>query len=72
MVAGGPTEEDGWRAAEQLLGAAELPTALVAFNDHCAFGVLGRLVARRASAYPARCRSPGTTTRRSRGTPPST
>ncbi len=43
VITGGPTEEDGWRAAEQLLGGEELPTAVVAFNDNCAFGVLGRL-----------------------------
>ena len=44
VVAGGATEEDGWRAGGALLEAGDLPTALVAFNDHCAFGLLGRLL----------------------------
>lgn len=33
-------EEAGIRAATALLGAAELPTAVFAFNDRCAVGVL--------------------------------
>jgi DNA-binding LacI/PurR family transcriptional regulator len=41
VVAGGDTEEDGARAAGAL-GAAP-PTAVVAFNDRCALGVLDRL-----------------------------
>lgn len=43
VVPGGEAEQDGWRAAEDLLRDAELPTAVVAFNDHCGFGVMGRL-----------------------------
>ncbi|WP_426564996.1 LacI family DNA-binding transcriptional regulator [Angustibacter sp. McL0619] len=43
VLRGGLTEQDGWRAAEQLLQLPEPPTAVVAFNDHCAFGVLGRV-----------------------------
>ena len=30
----GDSEEDGWRAAEQLLAFSTLPTAATAFNDH--------------------------------------
>ncbi len=46
VVSGGLTEADGSRAARKLLdgahleGAAELPTAVVVFNDRCALGVL--------------------------------
>jgi DNA-binding LacI/PurR family transcriptional regulator len=41
VVAGGGTEEDGARAAAALEAAP--PTAVVAFNDRCALGVLDRL-----------------------------
>ena len=41
VVAGGGTEEDGARAAAAL--GPEPPTAVVAFNDRCALGVLDRL-----------------------------
>lgn len=41
VVAGGGTEEDGARAAAALESAP--PTAVVAFNDRCALGVLDRL-----------------------------
>lgn len=41
VVAGGDTEEDGARAMSAL--ASALPTAVVAFNDRCALGVLDRL-----------------------------
>ena len=41
VVAGGATEEDGARAARALASAP--PTAVVAFNDRCALGVLDRL-----------------------------
>ncbi|MGJ3190462.1 LacI family transcriptional regulator [Paenarthrobacter nitroguajacolicus] len=37
VISGGPTEEDGLRAGHEL--QAELPTAVVAFNDRCALGV---------------------------------
>jgi len=43
MFRGGSTEEDGMAAGEQLLTAPRLPTAVAAFNDHCAVGVLDRL-----------------------------
>jgi DNA-binding LacI/PurR family transcriptional regulator len=43
-VAGGKAEEDGMQAAELLLTADRLPTAVAAYNDHCAIGVLDRLV----------------------------
>ncbi|HET7476324.1 MAG TPA: LacI family DNA-binding transcriptional regulator [Dermatophilaceae bacterium] len=39
LVPGGLTEEDGEHAAAQLL-AAKPPTAVFAFNDHCAAGLL--------------------------------
>jgi DNA-binding LacI/PurR family transcriptional regulator len=41
VVAGGGTEEDGARATAALEAAR--PTAVVAFNDRCALGVLDRL-----------------------------
>ena len=47
VVAGGRGEREGWAAAEELLtgaGEAGLPTAVTAFNDHCALGVIARLV----------------------------
>lgn len=48
VVAGGPTEHDGARAMARLLDAsAARPTAVVAFNDRCAAGVLDVLVRRR-------------------------
>lgn len=47
VLAGGPTEHDGWRAAEALLDSLAPPTAVVAFNDRCAAGVLDLLVRRR-------------------------
>ncbi|TQM64829.1 LacI family DNA-binding transcriptional regulator [Humibacillus xanthopallidus] len=40
-LAGGDTEADGVRGAERL--RAELPTAVIAFNDRCALGLLDRL-----------------------------
>jgi DNA-binding LacI/PurR family transcriptional regulator len=43
-VPGGRNEEEGMRAGEQLLSGDRLPTAVAAFNDHCAIGVLDRLV----------------------------
>lgn len=41
IIAGGPTEEDGLRAGQQLLD--DPPTAVIAFNDRCALGVLESL-----------------------------
>jgi DNA-binding LacI/PurR family transcriptional regulator len=41
-VAGGGREADGWAAASTLLESDRLPSAVVAFNDHCAVGVLDR------------------------------
>jgi DNA-binding LacI/PurR family transcriptional regulator len=43
VVAGGSTEADGRRAADQLLRCDPLPTAVTTFNDHCAVGVIDRL-----------------------------
>ena len=40
LVPGGLTEEDGERAAADLLSGRSRPTAVVAFNDHCAAGLL--------------------------------
>lgn len=40
VVSGGDTEEDGRRAARELVDRPEPPTAITAFNDHCALGVL--------------------------------
>jgi DNA-binding LacI/PurR family transcriptional regulator len=45
MVAGGLTDDDGEKAAAQLL-ADEPPTAVTAFNDHCAAGLMGAARAR--------------------------
>lgn len=42
IVPGGLTEEDGSRAVESLL-AHDLPTAIIAFNDRCAMGILRSL-----------------------------
>ncbi|WP_199906938.1 LacI family DNA-binding transcriptional regulator [Aeromicrobium chenweiae] len=44
VVAGGLTERDGSRAMSELLGSPTPPTAVVAFNDRCAAGVLDHLV----------------------------
>jgi DNA-binding LacI/PurR family transcriptional regulator len=43
VLAGGPTEADGWRAAEDFLRLDQLPTAVTTFNDHCAVGLIDRL-----------------------------
>ncbi|HEX2809049.1 MAG TPA: LacI family DNA-binding transcriptional regulator [Kineosporiaceae bacterium] len=42
-VAGGSTEADGLRAATDLLARPRLPTAIAAFNDRCAVGLLDGL-----------------------------
>ncbi|MDT0330597.1 LacI family DNA-binding transcriptional regulator [Nocardiopsis lambiniae] len=44
VVAAGPSEEDGARAARGLLADGPTFTAVLAFNDHCASGVLDVLV----------------------------
>lgn len=46
IVSGGPTERDGARAAGEALTAYPHSTAVVAFNDRCAAGVLDLLVRR--------------------------
>jgi len=43
VIPGDHTEEAGIRAARTLLGAAALPTAVIAFNDRCALGLLDGL-----------------------------
>jgi DNA-binding LacI/PurR family transcriptional regulator len=43
VIPGDHTEESGLRAATALLGQPELPTAVVAFNDRCAVGLLDGL-----------------------------
>lgn len=40
IEAGGMTENEGVAAAEQMLSSGTLPTAVIAFNDRCALGVL--------------------------------
>jgi LacI family transcriptional regulator len=44
IVAGGTGEMDGQRAAEELLRGNQLPTAVTTFNDHCAVGLIDRLL----------------------------
>jgi DNA-binding LacI/PurR family transcriptional regulator len=44
ILAGGSAEADGWRVADELLDLDQLPTAVTTFNDHCAVGVIDRLV----------------------------
>ncbi|WP_243838938.1 LacI family DNA-binding transcriptional regulator [Aeromicrobium yanjiei] len=44
VVTGGLTEQDGSRGMRELLESADPPTAVVAFNDRCAAGVLDHLV----------------------------
>ena len=43
VLRGDNTEEAGERAARQLLDSGDLPTAVVAYNDQCAIGVLTAL-----------------------------
>ena len=42
LVEGGRTEDDGWRAGAELL-SADRPTAVFAYNDQCAAGLVARL-----------------------------
>lgn len=44
VVTGGATEMAGVEATSALLGPATVPTGVVAFNDHCASGVLDALL----------------------------
>jgi DNA-binding LacI/PurR family transcriptional regulator len=44
ILAGGSGEADGSQAADELLRLDRLPTAVTTFNDHCAVGVIDRLV----------------------------
>jgi len=44
VVQGGITEADGIRAADSILGMAIRPTAIVAFNDRCAIGLIDAVV----------------------------
>jgi DNA-binding LacI/PurR family transcriptional regulator len=44
IVAGGIGEVDGRRAAEELLRGDQLSTAVTTFNDHCAVGLIDRLL----------------------------
>lgn len=53
IVPGGLTERDGVAAAERLLAAWDLPTAIIAGNDSCALGLLDRLT-RAGIEVPAR------------------
>lgn len=43
VLTGGGSEHDGHRAAGELLRNQQLPTAVCAFNDHCALGVIDAL-----------------------------
>jgi DNA-binding LacI/PurR family transcriptional regulator len=43
VTSGGRTEHDGRRATHELLRRSEVPTAIAAFNDHCAIGVIDAL-----------------------------
>lgn len=47
LVSGGLSDMDGERAALEILERPELPTAILAFNDHCAAGVLAAVRAQR-------------------------
>jgi len=51
IVPGGLTDEDGERAADALFAGRSRPTAVVAFNDHCAAGLLAS-VRQRGIAVP--------------------
>ena len=53
-VRGGPSEADGQRATERLLRGDHLPTAISAFNDDVALGVLSAL-ARAGVRVPQDC-----------------
>ncbi len=44
VLPAGSTEDDGAEAAERLLGAGNLPTAILGFNDRCALGAIDTLI----------------------------
>lgn len=44
IARGGMTEAEGVEAAERILSLPELPSAVIAFNDRCALGVLDVLI----------------------------
>ncbi len=44
VVGGDSSEESGGRAARVLFGSGQDPTAVVAYNDHCAVGLLDALL----------------------------
>lgn len=46
VIPGGSEEEDGARAVADLLASPNAPTAVIAFNDRCATGVLNTLAQR--------------------------
>ena len=54
VVTGGDSERDGHRATAELLRHGQLPTAVCAFNDHCALGVIDAL-ARAGLRVPGDC-----------------
>jgi DNA-binding LacI/PurR family transcriptional regulator len=43
VITGGDSERDGHRAAAELLRSQQPPTAVCAFNDHCALGIIDTL-----------------------------
>jgi DNA-binding LacI/PurR family transcriptional regulator len=43
VLAGGTGEDDGRRAADELVRGDQLPTAVTTFNDHCALGLIDGL-----------------------------
>lgn len=53
VVGGGLTEQDGSRGMRELLDLPTPPTAVVAFNDRCAAGVLDHLVRTRVDVPTA-------------------
>jgi len=55
IVRGGNTEESGAQAAARLLGSDVLPTAVLAFNDRCATGVLDALFRARIQVPEQMC-----------------
>jgi DNA-binding LacI/PurR family transcriptional regulator len=54
VLTGGDSERDGHRAATELLRHQQLPTAVSAFNDDCALGVIDTL-ARAGIRVPGDC-----------------
>jgi DNA-binding LacI/PurR family transcriptional regulator len=54
VLTGGGTEQDGRRTTEALLRRKAVPTAITAFNDHCALGVVDALT-RSGVAVPDQC-----------------